>query len=110
MSQNQSSATACRLCELSGQFNCDSKKEDPIEKVLNIIKAVYLPWGEEPVRCEDLKSHGLWEKLSTEFLSDFLLLPDLVYVGGPVGLLLEALSMLEDQLVLQSNAKTSYLG
>ena len=64
MSQNQSSATACRLCELSGQFNCDSKKEDPIEKVLDIIKAVYLPWGEQPVRCEDLKSHELWEKLS----------------------------------------------
>ena len=64
MSEEQSPVnTACPLCELSGQLNIDSTREDPIEKVLRIIEAEYLPWGEKPVKCQDLNSQALWNSL-----------------------------------------------
>ena len=64
MSVEQSSANnGCPLCELSGQLNIDNTREDPIEKVLRIIEAEYLAWGEKPVKCQDLNSEDLWSLL-----------------------------------------------
>ena len=54
----------CSLCDLSEQFgNEDNTKwEDPIEKALRIADVEFVPWGEEPVKCNDLTSGELWGK------------------------------------------------
>jgi len=64
-------AAQCDICGLVGSFETSDSETDVIKKLLKIADAIFVPWKDQPIKCDTLDSQALWATFDSFFDKDW---------------------------------------
>ena len=68
---SQGIVQSCVICGLLGNFDKSDSETDVIEKIVKTADAVFVPWKDQPIKCDKLDCQELWTKFDSFFDKDW---------------------------------------